>query len=233
MPEDIQTTVLGVRSEASRDGQSIKHLVSLSGGVAPSGTQYPAGEYTTFQPVTRDKAQGYVNAGPVTARVEIATRPKRNGQGVWINHNIEDIGNDMPAVAMPAVAGTPVEAPQAQAPAPQPVQHPVLAQADDRRSEENRRSALHAASEFVSAQVAVGFHPSAVEANRAFTEIVESMVAFIETGSFTGANTISQQAGNPPTTPQELAASVTGVEVGTDGIQAPGVPFDANTSAVA
>ena len=88
--EDITTQVLGVRQEPSKDGQSIKHIVSLAGGTGPSGSIYPAGDYVTFNPDLSGRAAGLVNQ-PVSARVEIKQVPKAQGGGFWINNNIEDI----------------------------------------------------------------------------------------------------------------------------------------------
>lgn len=216
MKEQIQTTVLGARSEPSQDGRSIKHIISLSGGQAPSGTQYPAGDYVSFSPEVLAAAQAKVNAGVTTAEVEIKQVPKQRGGGFWTNYNIDGVGDGLAPLAQPAQGGTPVQqaAPQA---ASQP--HPVLAQASEERSEMNRRSAVHAATELTAALLQTGTL-MAEDATKVFQNYAEAMTAYVETGSWslTDVGPIQPTASTPQEVAQQLPEG-TPVQVG--------VPFDA------
>jgi len=216
LQEDIQTQVLGVRSEPSRDGRSIKHIIEISGGQAASGTISPAGEYTAFEPQIEAAARAAVGTGFTQARVEIVqkegySRPFFNIKGI----------NSTTGVAQPAPTGTPVQATPTQT--PQPTLHPVAAQGGEFRSQENRRSAIHAAVEHITTLVQSGAIPPA-EAGTTLQRTVEEFVRFIETGSFTDTSPIVPTA----TTPQEVVAQLPA--------EAPvqvGVPFDATPAGTA
>jgi hypothetical protein len=220
MEHDITTQVVGVRQEPSRDGQSIKHIVSISGGTAADGTQYPAGDYVTFDPTLTGKAAAF-QGGQADVRVEIKQVPKQRGGGVWTNYNISDIGavGTLAPQAMPVQGGA--QAQPVQAPAAQPTQilpnvspqvHPALVGDEQRRSEENRRSAMHAATEYTAAMLAAGLIQHPDEAARTLQVTTESLVKYVTTGSF------EAQVQVPPQTAEEVAAQVPGVTVG--------VPFD-------
>lgn len=226
---DISTQVIGVRQEPSKDGQSIKHIVSITGGTAPDGTQYPAGDYITFNPELSGKAAGY-QGQQASVRVEIKQTPKQRGGGFWTNYNIEDIGpvGGLTPQAMPVQAGVqaqpvqqaPVAVPNVQAATPHV--HPALAGDEQRRSEENRRSAMHAASEYVTGLLNAGLirHPDA--ASQALQQTTQDLVRFVTTGSF--EQSPQQDDTAPPTlTAEQIAAQVPGVTVG--------VPFDTTQGA--
>lgn len=228
---DISTQVIGVRQEPSKDGQSIKHIVSITGGTAPDGTQYPAGDYITFNPELSGKASGF-QGQQASVRVEIKQTPKQRGGGFWTNYNIEDIGpvGTLAPQAMPAQGGVQAQPVQAPVTAPNvqtatPHVHPALAGDEQRRSEENRRSAMHAASEYVVGLLQAGLIQHPDEASRTLQQTTQDLVRYITTGSFEQS---PQQAAAPPAQPQtaeQVAAGIEGVTVG--------VPFDAQPPAAA
>ena len=239
MEHDITTTVLNVQQIPSRDGQSIRHEVSLAGGVAVDGTQYPAGNFVTFDPGLSARAFQLVNQN-CDARVEIVQKPKQRGSGFFTNFVLHDIAYPgmLPPMAMPAPGGTPAQqyvptpqppmqpatpqppmmqpatpqpmAPAAPQPAP-PVQiHPALAAEEERKSEERRRSAMHAAFEFV-ARISEGAeYETALAVAQTLTD---DLVRYVASGSWNGQ------------TPEEIAAEANQA-LGEGAVQV-GVPFDA------
>lgn len=229
MAEDITTQILGVREEPSKDGQSMKQLVSISGGKGASGFDYPAGDYVTFDKALADRAAGHVGAQGATVRLEVKQVPKKKGGGFWNNQNILEVGpaqGGLTPQAQPVQGGTQAQPVQQQevtaaqqGPAPQ-VQAAFAAE-DQRRSEENRRSAMHAASEYVVGLLNAGLiqHPDA--AAQALQHTTEFLVRYITTGNFMPEaqnNVASQHPVETAETPQEIAEAVPGVTVG--------VPFD-------
>jgi hypothetical protein len=172
----------------------------------------------SFDPTLTGKAAGF-QGGQADVRVEIKQIPKQRGGGFWTNYNISEIGavGTLTPQAMPVQGGAQAQPVQQQAPMASvtPQTHPALVGDEQRRSEENRRSAMHAATEYTAAMLASGMIQHPDEAARTLQATTESLMQYVTTGSF-GAGAEAQQA--PPQTPQEVAEQVPGVTVG--------VPFD-------
>ena len=213
MEHDITTQIVGVRQEPAKDNQSIKHIVSITGGTAADGTPYPAGDYVSFDPTLTGKAAGFQNM-QADVRVEIKQVPKKQGGGVWTNYNISEVGavGSLAPQAMPVQGGVQAQPVTQQQPAQT---HPALVGEEQRRSEENRRSAMHAATEYVSAQLTAGLIVTPDAAAAALQTTCESLMGWVTSGSFSQAP--AQQAAAPQTA-EQVAATVPGVTVG--------VPFD-------
>lgn len=197
---DISTQVLAVDQQVSQNG-SIRHEVSLAGGQAADGTQYPPQKYVTFDAQLAGKAQGLVGQPAVDARVQIKQVPKRQGGGFWTNFVLEDIapqGTLIP-MGMPVAGGTPAQA----APIVQPVQpaqghpHPLVAADDARQDSIERQSAYKAALEFVGRLAQAGMVPSLAEAELIAARKAEELVRFAKTGSFADTAPLTAVADSP------------------------------------
>lgn len=234
--QDISTQVLLVEQVPSRDGQSIRHVVNISGGVASDGNKYPPEGYVTFDQALGTKAQALIKQ-PTDARVEIVLKPKKQGGGFFTNYVLHDIAPQgmLPPMAMPAAGGTPAQpapqpvmppqqpatpGPAAAAPAPTPHTHPLLVDQEAQKSEDRRGFASRDAFEYIGKALASGMFPSLTEATKAAVQLTEDLVRYRGTGTWGEAQT---------QTPATVAEAVN-AEAGASVVQ-PGVPFDSNPAA--
>ena len=237
MQHDIRTRVLRYEVKTAQDGNSIRHVVSLSGGVAGDGTQYPAQDYVTFQPELGQKAFS-LQGQDVDARVEIKQVPKKRGQGFFTNFDLHDIAapGTLVPMAMPTAGGTPAQPVQAAPQMPAPMQesgaaaaaqahpHPALAEQETQKSEERRRSAMHAAFDFVAVSMPSGEFKTYTEALRAAQQLTDALVHYIGTGTWGDDQAQAAPVTPAEQTPQAVAQAVN--EAAGQPVVAPGVPFD-------
>ncbi len=218
--QDINTTVIGVQQQPTSRGTPM-FKVALGDGQS----------YTTFNPNIANKAYS-LTGQQVTARTD--TKPSRDGR--FMNYTLEDIApqGQLPPMAMPVAGGTPAYAPQPpaqqypqagvpqQAPAQIPQAPPQQrgGMTDEDKARISRLGASGTAFEFVG-QLFAGSGPESIaEAEEFARKLTESILRHGWTGSFdvpVQAAPEQQQAPQQapaPTTPQEVAAQVPGVQAG-------------------
>lgn len=224
---DVRTKVLN--HEIVTTDNSVRHVVSLAGGLASDGvtpyllaadgTQFKPEKYVTFEPEIGTKAYN-LQGQEVDARVEIKLTPKKRGDGFWTNYVLEDIGpvGSLIPMAMPAPGGTPAQ-PQPPTTAAQPLSqvtptpHPLLAAEETQKSEERRRSAMHAALDFV----ATKYEGSYADALRVAQQLTDDLVHYVGAGTW-------QNDQNVAATPQAIAEAANaeaGAPVVAAGVQPP------------
>lgn len=208
--QDIDGQVLEVTGRKSKDGKHDMYDVAFSDG----------NKYTTFEYDLAQKALG-LKGQAVSARTEI----KQNGK--WTNFNLEDIAPQgqlgpllTPNGGTPVGLGPPGPQPVVAAATPPPYQTGVQPSIPFQQQENQidkaqrivRQNVLGTAHAFVGA-LFQGAGPEALqEASEKALALARELYVIAWTG---GAE---QPAQSVPATPEEVAAAVPGVQVGTESL---------------
>jgi hypothetical protein len=195
--QDIQAQVLGVSGRGTRTGKTV-YDVALSDG----------NKYSTFNPDVATKANNLVGQN-VSARVEV----KQNGQ--YTNYNLEDIAQVGQLAPLALPPGTPLGAPNTGG-VGVPVAGPPIPIQQGRGNDPEREARIVRQSSASTAFGLVGrlFEGAGPEAYEQAVEQAKKLAAEIAAWAL-GA----PQAAQAPQTPQEVAAAVPGVQVGTENVQ--------------
>lgn len=218
MQSDITGQVLGVSGAPTRTNK-LMYSVAFSDG----------NSYTTFDAGMATKAQ-QLQGQTVSARVE--QKPKQNGQGFYLN--LIDIAGQgqLPPLAMPMqpglpIAGVPIMGGGAVgAPAPGiPIQAPASGGGGGNFPEPVvvrivKLAVIDSAASLVG-QLFQGAGPEAFEEAVNLTETLAKRLYEQARAHEAPAVPPAQVPVQAPQTPQEVAAAVPGVQVGTEGVQAP------------
>lgn len=249
---DIDTTVGSVQQVVK--GTKTPYEVVLTGGADKyTGQQVDADAFVDWKKTVGPQAYAFQNQ-QASARVKIKYVPRQDGDGFWENKEILAIAplGMLPPQGQPVPGGVPAQPLPPQLPQPMvqaqtpPMQQPQVPQAAPQQAppvpqapspvselmgrqalteaQRTRQGIVKNAVEYVAAQAGAGMFDGSTDCDAALKARIEDLARYTMTGSFEPAAEPSN-----PATPQQIAEQVPGVEVGTAGVESPGVPFDTQT----
>jgi hypothetical protein len=239
---EIDTMVGSVQQTVK--GTKTPYEVVLTGGVDKiTGTPVEADAFVDWKKTVGPQAIGLQNQ-QASARVKIKYVPRQDGDGFWENKEVLAIAplGMLPPAGQPVPGGVPAQAVPPQPMVPQPVmpaqqpqaapqQAPPVPQAPPAVTElmnkqalseaqRTRQGIIRAATEYVGAQAKAGMFDGSTDCDAALKARILDLGNYVTTGSFNSneAEVISEI--------EKIATEVPGVQVGAEGIESPGVPFD-------